>query len=1514
MSKTTTILSCVLAGAAVAGMTTQAQILNKRGGSGTHRTHATAKAAKAPVQGAKPGVQVLGMKPSFPRGLKLQTSPSKPSNAAKGVGRAVAKIPEMHGNVLCTDIWDDTALPAGMYKIGETPTLIYQGPNFNAGAVVKGDYLFGCRTDRFGDDLNISLGVYEMATGENLLSTGGVNSNIAPGGMAYDPVSGDVYGLGLNMAMDSFELSRMTCSIYGGITPLGIAEIPGNWVACAFDSNGQMYGISYEKEAVGAGLVTTKSTLCKIDKATGDITEIGVTGALPEYTSSATIDTKTNRMFWNVVGADMRSWMYEVSLETGEATPLYEISTGSQIVGLYVPKPLYDDGVPDEVTGLQITFPEGGLNGKAVMKAPEILFDGSDGSGEMTIHLTVNNFELASTRAAYGADVELDFSVSQPGLYDFTVYASNDTGNGPAVEMPSVFAGKDAPESPTVSLQYVNGNMELSWTPVVTGVNGGYIDVDNITYTVTRYPGAVTVADGINVTTFTEAIPDPEEMTPFYYTVTAEYDGIKSEPGTSNQLILGSIIPPFISDFTTKGLTGWTIIDGNIDGRTWEIDEEGGVSCKFNTELSMDDWLITPPVMMQKGESYEVAFLARCRSEFYPERLEVKYGRSTNPNDLTEVLFDPTEIGSPEFKQYSAVIIPDETGDIYIGFHGISPADTYYLFLDDIQISGAASVQTPGMATDLTVKGDDTGALKAMVSFHAPKRNLDDSADLTSLTKIDVYRGSELVKTFDSPTPGEFLSYEETLPAEGAYTYTVIGSNEYGEGLKATATGYVGINLPGAPAEVSIIRTDNDGEVTATWAPVETDKDGLRLNGPVSYTIYNTDNPEKPVLLAENLSALSYTFQACEPGTQKTVRVSVSAVNAAGKGAETNSLMIFAGTPAKGLHETGDLQHGWIINPIEGGVWGLASEAQLGIPAQTGTYYFVCQGQYDGSGAELISEMVSLDQTVNPALTFYVYNIVSGDGTIDSNDVKVYVKNIHDSEYTECLDKTVAELCGPENDGWHKVTVPLSAFNNQDIEFKITCISHEYTYSLVDNIFVGTILGNDLAATGITAPAKTGTGQRFNVSVKVSNYGINAADDYTVQLYADDELASTLQGTPLASGESTDMTFECVMPAIAEAPVDYFAVIVYEGDENLSNNETSAISVSPVVSKLPVPENLTAQTGDACINLAWEEPVIEDVEETPVTEDFEDAVSFSDSYGDWVFIDGDKSAIGGFDGITVPGITAGQSKGSFWIWDSTQLGTGNATFDAHSGSKYLFAFYRADDGTTDDWAISPELFGGAQTVSFFAKSYSSSYLEKIEVYYSTGSLDTDEFVRLDGVGGDVPNAWTEYKAELPAGAKRFAIRSCATGSLMLMVDDVTFTPANILANLSLTGYNVYRNGKKINDTLLEEPAFTDSRIETDVEYTYVVTASYAGKGESAGSNSVTIEYSGIDKPVSPDVQIAVSGNMIVIRNAEGLDISVARTDGSLLYTGIGHSVTEIKAEPGIYIIKAGTRIAKLNVR
>lgn len=481
----------------------------------------------------------------------------------------------------------------------------------------------------------------------------------------------------------------------------------------------------------------------------------------------------------------------------------------------------------------------------------------------------------------------------------------------------------------------------------------------------------------------------------------------------------------------------------------------------------------------------------------------------------------------------------------------------------------------------------------------------------------------------------------------------------------------------------------------------------------------------------------------------------------------------------------------------------------------------------------------------------------------------------------------------------------------------LTGVVEIYSQIFIDDIKVGSILGNDLYASSITAPTSVTAGEDYTVDVYVTNEGANTAASYSVELYANGKLSATKEGSNLAGGQIATVSFEQTMSPVVKADdeIEFYAVVVFAQDENETNNQTGTITVVPVVSTLPVATDLKGEFADGGVKLTWTEPNTEGGIPAAITEDFEDADGVTDKFGDWTFVDVDGKAVDAyFPGLVIPGITGGTTTGSFWIWDNDVIG-GNESLAAHSGSKFLFALARYDFGVADDWAISPELCGDAQNISFFAKSYSPTFPEKITIYYSTTGKDVKtDFIELEGATvKSVPNSWTEYSFNLPAGAKYFAIRSWASGAMMLMIDDVTYTPEGSFAPLEIDGYNVYRDGVKINDALVENCDYLDTTVVDGQDYTYVVTAVYIDNGESAGSEPCTVKVSGVDY-VTSGVSVSVIDHSIVIADAEGLNVTVASANGVLVYNGNGESKTILRVDNGVYVVKVGQLVKKVIVK
>ena len=197
---------------------------------------------------------------------------------------------------------------------------------------------------------------------------------------------------------------------------------------------------------------------------------------------------------------------------------------------------------------------------------------------------------------------------------------------------------------------------------------------------------------------------------------------------------------------------------------------------------------------------------------------------------------------------------------------------------------------------------------------------------------------------------------------------------------------------------------------------------------------------------------------------------------------------------------------------------------------------------------------------------------------------------------------------------------------------------------------------------------------------------------------------------------------------------------------------------------------------------------------------------------------------------------------------------------------------------------------------------------------SEGTTSTEDFKTIATVT-DVPNAWTQYRFKLPEGTKYAAIRSRSTNKFFLFIDDITFVPAEgAPAQLSIKGYNIYRNGVKINDALVTETAFTDANVVDGRQYTYFVTAVYEN-GESRPSDMFDILMSGISG-ISAGNGISISastGKVTITGLAEGF-VTVTSADGRIVAREEAAPTVQIDLTPGVYIVNAGTSVAKVAVR
>ncbi len=1297
-----------------------------------------------------------------------------------------------------------------------------------------------------------------------------------------------------------------------------IGNLSGNWRTLACDRSGQLYGIRYYSEPGPGYDIVTRSELYKIDKNTAAATLVGDTGVKPQFDTDAIIDPRSGRMFWIVAPETESSYIAEVDLTTGRATPLYTLPDDALVKGLGIEAPAAYDKSPAAVTGASADFTGGSLSGTVSFTAPSTYFDGTPASGgAITARVTANGNPVASKNVTFGQRVTMDVTLPAAGLYNFDITVENAEGVSPKTTIADVFVGNGTPAAPLPVLTYDGGTMTLTWQPVSESADGGYINPADVTYSVVRFPDNVTVASGLKATSFSETIAEPASATRYHYAVTANFSGAASAPAESNSVLLGYVTPPYTADF--NGSTDlFTVLNLNNDFFTWQqqeawlsglIGHENYMRINTYLDADADDWLLIPPVMLEAGKAYKLKFFV-VTSNQNDETLEVRMGESADVAALTTVVLEPTVMRYGQGGEIERSIIINKTGRYTIGFHAMSPAMSFYLAIDDVTISAPYSSEVPAAISDLRAEAAPMGALSATVSLTAPSLTINGNAT-GALRSVDVYRnGSPApVKTFQAPAAGQPLSFVDNVDAEGTYTYTATATNAEGTSDSAETSVFIGTGIPQAPANVRFTRTPTHGEVTLTWDAVTANTRNQSIDpAKVKYNLYTTDGYHSTELV-KAVAGTTYTYQAVPAGQQAFMQFVVVPYTEAGTGAASVSNLDAVGTPYESMHESGQLDYAF-TTAGDGGMWSRTDSDGLDIPSQDGdNMVYALAGSEPGDGGTLATGLISLAAMTSPGITFHIYSM----GEDDTNTMKVSVTDAATGARTTVSD--IANNTLPETHRWNKVMIPLDAFAGKTISVNFEGRLNQFTWLLIDNISVDNLLDHDLAVEEFATPNHAAAGTAFKVTATIRNEGMKTASGYKVEIVADggDVLAST-DGNPLESNKKADYAFDITMDALATEPLSMFARVVYAADQNTLNNTGRSASVAPAGSHLPAPRDLSASWHDNSTVLTWTEPDYAAGVAELHTEDFETAESWAHEFGAWQFVDVDGCPVGGLVGFTTPGIDYSITTSSFYVFDTTYEMSDNS-FQTHSGTKMLTSLFRWDNGVVDDWAVSPRLDGMAQTISFYARSYHPSYPETIEVYYTTAegaAFDPADYT-LCATFADIAAVYTEFIANIPDGATHFAIRSCAKGAYMLQVDDVTFYPDAGRTPVELLGYDIYRDGMKLNSEPVTATSYTDSGTSPDAPYRYNAVAIY-DKGFSRLSNAASLTGSGISEANASGITVTGGTGMVTVRGADTLAVSICAADGRTFFHGEAPHTLTVAVPRGIYIVKAGNLTAKIAVR
>lgn len=1092
-------------------------------------------------------------------------------------------------------------------------------------------------------------------------------------------------------------------------------------------------------------------------------------------------------------------------------------------------------------------------------------------------------------------------------LHTLTIVLSNSQGFYAPYRLSSNFVlGDDAPATVNNITSKVEDNeVTLSWTAPTESRFADFgttVDLSNVTYTVVRDNDGKKVATDIQETTCKDEI-ESDEFTAYTYTIYASSNGVKGLGAKSDNVYGGKYLAlPYTNNFdNNKCLDGFTVlnVDNNGTYRTWQYNSY--YFLVWSGSGSANDWLITPPVRMSKGELYEILANIDGNGIF-----EIAYGKNPTPEGMTHMVTELRRTNDVE--PFAYYISPEEDGEYYIGFHDYSPQNDAYWSIHNLSINDVATPKAPGAIADADFVPEREGSYNGVIAATLPTKALDGSS-VGKLTSFRVYdETGKLLGSNNNVTAGE--KAEISLSADQGWNFfKVVAVNEDGEGYPSIVKKYVGTDIPKPLKNLKATWGSKQNQMVLSWdVPTEGANGGWIDPENLIYRIYQYFPGQYPDrnLVAE-IADNEVEVDILDNDKQDQYIVSVTAVTSEGESVYSNTSVVL-GKPftlpvVEPIGQSGFSIAPYITTTVLGkGGWTVDTEVYNDNIKSQNKDGFQLVGVNSGSeeGMYRISTpIIDFSSNTNPVLNIWVHHTEGMEA--ESYFVAQATVNGHDYE----------DVCEPiyltGNNGWQRHSISLASVAGKKAQVGFVA----YTPNGKDRIFadnytIKEATGNDLSITGISQTHFEKSGDTAVINVTVANEGAKEAKDYIVLFYVNDETVNEVEvSETLKAGAQKVVKFDLPVSNGANGKTTYYAEVLYDGDDNEVNNVSDKRTVEIMQIELPAPTNFDINDD---LEMTWDEPVIPEGREVELT--FEDTPAFvKDNIEGWISYDGDGHITTSFVQYYGNAWPYTQEPLAWMVWGLKEAGAPNAAMWApYEGEHCIIAWgnYGADaDGRDnsqepeDDWFISPEVKGGTD-FSFMTSSMDLSSV--IEVLVSTTDRNPESFTQKV-VSVDYPEtqSWREISCTLPEDAKYVALHVIANG-FGIMVDNIKYTEAH---TPELQGYNIYQG-------LSIQKFVEGTSAKGDVKGNYAVSALYdLGESDLTGYKAASIES--IQDGANVCNVIAGEGFITVVA-ANGTNVNIVSLQGVSYFNGKAEENVTVNVPAGIYAVKVGEATVKVVVR
>lgn len=1085
--------------------------------------------------------------------------------------------------------------------------------------------------------------------------------------------------------------------------------------------------------------------------------------------------------------------------------------------------------------------------------------------------------------AADFTDFSGSFTTDEAGTYYVAIHATSDADQFRLkVKTLTISAGAAGNAPAAVTDLTVTPTENKIEATIVFDAPSVTIDGNEMTENLTKID---VLRDGVVIESVADVAPgsertivDNEEKgltigTHKYQVIPYNANGIGQKSEEVSILVTAALTVPYTFDLTQDQTSLFTIIDNNEDGKTWSFNSSIGTLYSYSSENAGDDYLVSPAFNLEAGKSYKVTVNAKSYNASYTERFEVKVGKVATAEGLNITAIGPTEVSSTKADDFEGEFTADEAGQYFIAIHAISDPDNWRLVVNSLSIEKGLEPTAPD-APELTVTPADLGQNSAQIEVKAPSQNIGgDELTAENLTKIEILRDNELLTTLNV-LPGNFAEYTDTDVPDTLHTYQAIPYDKDGNPGKKSekVTVYVGVDSP-ADVQNFHVKSTTATSITFAWDAATGAHGGyvdpttmkyeistLKLEQSIfgSYLVVDqtiadvTGQTELTIDFPVDEGEQTYQYFGISANDGKTATDATLAYSEVLVGAP-EYIPLYESFEGKSLH------YAWSCN---GG---------LGVSTNSSDEDGVALKLYNNGNGEQVYFMldkVNLELVTNPTLLFDVRSEstdkVYGIGAVDGGDISVLAQADVTAEYT-----TVKVPLSTISDAERYSSVGITALIETPSPSVIECKDS----LIIDNIRIVDLYQYDLAI-DVKADATVQAGSNAKIAVKVTNNGENAANGYTVLVKGGSKvLLNQTVNEVLLPFKSTE--FETELPTTIfteEGDVDIRALVSFENDL-VEDNDMSTATISVKTSKAAQPSDLAAeQVAKNTVSLTWTAP---NTSASQVEDDFssyENGANATGALGPWTDVNANGGTKGSlFEDLELP------SYGKATAWEVFNLATYGGNSEAFAGAdgnvdnNYLISLYNAtSEGyqDCDDWLISPELPGVAQTLTFDVKAFNDYGAQTYQVLYSTTGKETTDFTLIQEVA-DNGGTWNTVSYELPEGTKYFAIRNItgADEGFVLAVDNIKY----LAGGSEPVGYNVY-----VDEEFVKTTTETTATVEFNQNKTYKfsVTAVYPGEVESKPVSVIVSLTTGID-------QLMATGKSVRVYSLDGKYIGTMSNTKSL---------------------------------